>query len=44
MQLDYNTCGGIDVDLLVVPLVAFVVFSSSSSSYHESSSGLFFSP
>jgi len=40
----YNTKGGINVDLLVVPLVAFVVFSSSSSSYHESSSGLFFSP
>lgn len=40
--IGYNSLGGINVDLLVVPLVAFVVFSSSSSSYHESSSGLFF--
>lgn len=40
--IGYNSLGGINVDLLVVPLVAFVVFSSSSSSYHESSSGLSF--
>ena len=43
LYIGYTTYGGINVNLLVVPLVAFVVFSSSSSSYHESSSGLFFS-